>query len=942
MFLFQELMQRLVCRKRSIMKHHYDIGIYGWWGHENFGGCLTYYALNKSLTKMGRSVLMIQEAVGLPPRYIIPDNCIAMRFALKHYDCSPQVHLSELYKFNDKCDAFITGGDQLWNPAIPFVREDNFLNFVDENKLKLSYSTSFGNAGHYPSTEFVDTMAPLLKRFDAISVREDYAVKIAKDFYGVSAKHIIDAVFLLDAEDYVEATHDATVELPEQPYLFAFILNPTQEKRAQIEIIAKKLNLQIVCAPDAAEAYHEEFHKVFQGLDIIPLSIENFLKAYANASYVVTDSFHGTCMSHVFHKDYSVYFNQQRGADRFVSLMKLLKQDSRAIDETMTEQQLLENKEVGFTVDWSVSDANIAKERQEALEWLNTAVNIKKSQDKIPSKFNVFHGLIDPKAMRDNPDFMKIKLLASLLRDYGIKHIVLSPGGRDVPLIRMFEYNEGAFVLHRVTDERSAAYYAMGIATQLRQPVACVCTSGTAASNFLPAITEAYYTGIPLIAITADRYGVYLNQGEDQTIPQKRIFEGVVKKEISLPEAGGRQAEYQSRRDISECILESTHNGFGPVHINVPVENIAVGVNFPREYWKLLPFTHPHILRVGFNDGDAEMYKWVDSLKKSPRILIVFGQNAQLSQKEKDDIELFASKYNCVIVTDHISNLHSEFAVQPFNMLLAISQQEFDKELAPDIVISVGGKRLMNDPLTFKIRGSSKPIRHWSVMPDGKVKDFYFHCTSVIESTQKQFFRWFANRAGDISNDRIYFNKWKECVDKSSAPHVDKFNAHYIQGKFLPLIPAQSILHLGVGQSFYDCRRHKIDSSVSVYCNMGTNGIDGCTSTFLGQCVVAPQDKLCFLLVGDLSFFYDMNSIWNKPLTNNIRILMVNNNGSGLLRSHNLRAVTSVHNTVAEGWVKSTGFEYMCAHSQKEFDMLLPYFISNKSQKALFFEVFCD
>ena len=122
---------------------------------------------------------------------------------------------------------------------------------------------------------------------------------------------------------------------------------------------------------------------------------------------------------------------------------------------------------------------------------------------------------------------------------------------------------------------------------------------------------------------------------------------------------------------------------------------------------------------------------------------------------------------------------------------------------------------------------------------------------------------------------------------------------------------------------------------------MGTNGIDGCTSTFLGQCAVV-KDRLCFLLVGDLSFFYDMNSIWNKELSSYIRILLVNNNGSGLLRGHNLKGITSVHNTSAKGWVESTGFEYISAKSKDEFETELGYFLSEKPKKAVFFEVFCD
>ena len=125
------------------------------------------------------------------------------------------------------------------------------------------------------------------------------------------------------------------------------------------------------------------------------------------------------------------------------------------------------------------------------------------------------------------------------------------------------------------------------------------------------------------------------------------------------------------------------------------------------------------------------------------------------------------------------------------------------------------------------------------------------------------------------------------------------------------------------------------DKTVAIYCNMGTNGIDGCTSTFMGQCSVV-KDRLCFLIVGDLSFFYDMNSIWNKKLSNNIRILMVNNNGSGLLRGHKLEAITSVHNTSAKGWVESTGFKYISASSKEEYEEKLKYFLSAESEAPLF------
>ncbi|MDE6725539.1 MAG: 2-succinyl-5-enolpyruvyl-6-hydroxy-3-cyclohexene-1-carboxylic-acid synthase, partial [Ruminiclostridium sp.] len=674
--------------------------------------------------------------------------------------------------------------------------------------------------------------------------------------------------------------------------------------------------------------------EVFADLDrfiiINEISPMNFLYAYKNATYVITDSFHGTCFSYIFHKNFNVFYNSLRGSDRFESLMKILRLENRRI---YTDEHIQPDLS---SVNFSEADKNISETRKKSLDWLKTVLQTPKA--KLPSIW-----LANPniEMLHKNPDFIKIRILATLLRDYGIKHIVLSPGGRDVPLVRMFEYNEDQFILHRVTDERSAAYFGLGIAAQLRQPVVCVCTSGTAASNYLPAVTEAYYTGIPLIVVTADRQQIYLNHGEDQTIPQQHIYDGVVKKSVTIPEGAGYKAEYQTRRDISDCILESTHNGFGPVHINIAIDNISIGANVERRFWKLLPFIYPHILRVSLNDGESEMMKWVNALKKSTSILVVYGQNPPPTKEQLKNIEAFASKFNCVIVTDYLANLDCAYSLKPHNMLNAISGEEFNRQLSPDILITVGGKRLMNDPLTFKIRGGRGNVRHWSVTPDGKVKDFYFRLSSVIEMSQDSFFEWFANHAGDIRNNGVYYGIWKKLSDKYFTPIVDAFNASYINSLFIPSIPENSVLHLGVGMSFFDCRRYPMHKNVEVFCNMGTNGIDGCTSTFMGQCSVV-KDKLCFLLVGDLSFFYDMNGIWNKQLNKNIRILMVNNNGTGLLRGHNLKAISSVHNTSAKGWVESVGFKYISANTKEEYEKQLNYFISNESEQAIFFEVFCN
>lgn len=907
------------------MIKHYDIGLVGWWYNLNYGGTLTYYALNKALEKLGYSICMIERS-----NVCADGDEIPRVFAKKHYNISPKYSLNDMYKLNELCECFIVGSDQLWNPYLmTWSGPEFFLSFVNDSTKKMSYATSFGNIEKC-DVDFVGEYKKLLDRFDAISVREDYAVDICKNDFGLDAKQVCDPVFLIDKSEYEKIAKDSTVKY-EEKYALKFFLDPNEEKLKASKYILDKMNIDryenftdLQFIDENVAAFGEE--KVN-----INAPIEQLVEAYRKASFIITDSFHGTCFAIIFNKPFISFANFKRGQKRFISLFKWLGISNRLI---MDVNEIYDNYEIYLPYDYKEINKTILESREKSLEWLKHNISKPKINKEVNKKIPV-------NALMENPDFKKIQILVTLLRDYRIKHVVLSPGGRDVPIVRMFEYNADTFIIHNVTDERSAAYYGLGIAAQLQEPVVCVCTSGTAVSNYLPAVTEAYYTGVPLIMVTADRRQVYFNQGEDQTIPQQKIFDGVIKKSVTLPEGSGFQAEYQTRRDISDCILETTHNGLGPVHINISIDNISIGANMGREYWKLLPFINPHIRRISACDDKKTLMKWVDCLKVSNRILIVYGQNCKPNTEQLNNINRFASKYNCVIVTDFISNLNSEYCVKPYNMLNAITQDTFNKELSPDIIISVGGKSLMNDPITFKIRGGVAGIRHWSVTPNGNVKDFFFRLTSVLEMSQDFFFEWFADNAGNIQNNREYYDVWRSMTEKFHAPKIEKWNAHYVQSKFIPAIPADSILHLGVGQSFYDCRRYKLDPSISVFCNMGTNGIDGCASTFMGQCSVE-KNKLCFLLIGDLAFFYDMNSIWNKELQNNIRILLVNNNGTDLLRSHNLKAISSVHNTSAKGWVGSVGFEYLEAHTKEEFHEKLNYFLSRDAERALFFEIFCE
>lgn len=899
----------------------FDIGIVGWWYYYNYGSILTYLALCKALESKGYSVLMIRkignEKSGLENQ--LPEKAIN-----RYCTISKFYNEKTVKELNNLCKSFISGSDQMWNPNCEKdAGKQYFLDFVDEEHKKISYASSIGNSTD-ASNRYKVEYREYLQTFSAVSVREKYSIEYFKKIYGITPSHVCDPVFLCDKHVYLEIMEKSKIKLDKE-YLLCFILDPTEEKKQIIRQMSKILGIEVKCLVDLTDARNKaEELKEFECLPYI--DIEDFLYLFSNASFIITDSFHGTCFSIIFEKKFISIPNYKRGDKRVKELLKLYQLEDRILENPTDIDKYVSD------IKYDVVTSIIEKEREKSWNWLLDKLNNKCD--------NLESNSAEIQRFQSNEDFIRIQLLVTLLRDYGVKKIVLSPGGRDVPIVRMFEYNEEFFDIYRITDERSAAYFGLGLARQSNMPVACVCTSGTAVCNYMPAVAEAYYTGVPVIYITADRQSIYLNMGEDQTIPQKNIFKEITKREITVPEGNGFKVRHQAVRDISDCILETTHNGFGPVHINISVDDITIGQDMPKTAWKLLPFIYPHILRVKYEEKD-KLLRWVNDLKKSKRIMVVYGQNQKLCEDEIDVIKRFVNKYNCIIVTDHISNLHIQGTLMPYNMLHQITQREFDEVLAPDILISVGGKRLMNDPLTHKVRNSKKNIRHWSVRENGDIKDFYYKLSSVLEMSQKAFFNFFTKNVGNVENDKNFFRLWFSYIERYPVIENKEFNGVFVQSVIFPRLPKNSIVHLGVGQVFHDCRKFYIPETVDVFCNMGTNGIDGCVSTFMGQCAVE-KNRLCFLVIGDLAFFYDMNSIWNKKLSKNIRILLINNNGTDLLRSHNLKAIRSVHNTSAKGWVESTGFQYIEAHTKEEFLEKIDLFVSDKSEKALFFEVFCD
>lgn len=366
------------------MDKHYDVGVIGWWHNSNYGSMLTYYALHQTLKNLGYSVLMIHEALGYETGRVKWNyNNAPHRFAKARYDFTEQVHYKDLPQYNNICDSFIVGSDQLWNPHIGRVNSDCFLDFTADDKKRISYGTSFGNAGVLESRpNFVKKNYDNLRRFDAVSVREDYAVKAARDNFNVKAVRVADPVFLPDISEYLTLAEQAENKI-EGEYLLAFILDPTEAKKNVIVKLADKLGYKrIFVLTDPYQTAISKAEQIFsepnmEMFKLEQISPENFLCAYKNAAYVVTDSFHGTCFSYIFRKNFNVFYNILRGADRFVSVVGLMGLENRRIyEDEHTEPDTA-------PIDYSAAEKSVNSLRDLSLDWLKKSLETPK--ENLPS-----------------------------------------------------------------------------------------------------------------------------------------------------------------------------------------------------------------------------------------------------------------------------------------------------------------------------------------------------------------------------------------------------------------------------------------------------------------------------------------------------------------------------------------------------------------------------
>lgn len=533
-------------------------------------------------------------------------------------------------------------------------------------------------------------------------------------------------------------------------------------------------------------------------------------------------------------------------------------------------------------------------------------------------------------------DKMVLQLVA-LLKKFGVSKIVVSPGSRHNKLINSLQA-DNYFKLYLVVDERSAGFFALGLIQETGEPVAVTCSSGTACINYGSAIVEAFYQRLPLLVLSSDRVPELLNQCEDQMYDQASTFVNCTKYHCQLPVVDTPRDEWYCNRIINEALIELTHHGRGPVHINIPFAqhhgtsyDVAALPDARKITLHQLPMTETD-------------FQSVSSRLIGKKVMIVWGQSVvPLRDVEKSENE-FAKKYNAVVLTDKMSNCHANNAIINTTITMSIMKYNQASSLQPDIVISIGANYIFNNELKAYLKSGN--AEHWQVGLEDKVCDPFHTLTDIFEMPEKYFFdKLSENGVSETASN--YYEGWKIISEIPALPDMQYCELYAIT-KLMSQLPENCDLQLANSQTIRMAHYIPINNNIRVNCNRGVNGIDGSMSTAVG--FGSESDKPLYYITGELSFFYDMNSLSIRHLSKKMRILLINNQGGAVMYdkprntpTNNLPIYLAAgENKVAKGWAESLGFKYLTATNKEEVDSGVKTLLDDKIESPILLEVFTN
>lgn len=522
------------------------------------------------------------------------------------------------------------------------------------------------------------------------------------------------------------------------------------------------------------------------------------------------------------------------------------------------------------------------------------------------------------------------QILLSLLKQWGIKKIVVSPGATNYALVGSMQH-DAFFEMYSCVDERGASYMALGMARKAKEPIMLSCTGATSSRNYMAAMTEAYYSKVPILVITSSLSQASIGHLRAQVTDRSHAPIDTVVKSITIDNIKDEEDIWSAIVRINEA-LSLLKNG--PVHINICT-------TYTNDFsCKELPVAR----YIPLYESESTL-----PLLPNGNIAIFIGSHQKFTEQQTQSIEKFCKKHSAVVFTDHTSGYYGKYRL---NMALPFFQGKMlFKENRISLLIHLG--EISGDYYTF---ARLQPKEVWRVSEDGAYRDFFKSLKNVFKMSEEQFFDKYCNQ-GIVTNE--YFNECQLLLSKcrKNIPNLG-FSNIWIASQLSQKLPTNSVIHLGILNSLRSWDFFDLPVGVESASNVGGFGIDGCVSSIIGAAMVKP-DKLYFCVVGDLTMFYDINSLLSKYLPKNLRILVVNNGRGTEFRNYNHLATIAFgksvdayiaaygHNGVQsrslfKGVCECSGIDYYVCESKSDFETVRDLFVSDKVNKAMVIEAFTD
>ncbi|WP_066758533.1 2-succinyl-5-enolpyruvyl-6-hydroxy-3-cyclohexene-1-carboxylic-acid synthase [Crocinitomix algicola] len=531
--------------------------------------------------------------------------------------------------------------------------------------------------------------------------------------------------------------------------------------------------------------------------------------------------------------------------------------------------------------------------------------------------------------------------LAELCSQAGIRQIVLSPGSRNAPLVIAFDSHPEieTFVVH---DERSASFFALGLAEASGKPVALACTSGSAPVNYGPGIVEAYYRQIPLLVLTADRPSQWIDQGDGQTIRQKKMFANFIKADFELPNQPNSEEVLISDKIVNQALNLLVNQPTGPVHINIPLNEPLYNTQdfIPNPVNEL-------VLNNNLELNDEEVAFIRENYQKLEKKLVLIGQ-LNPSEIDISTLKPLLTDPSVAFLVENTSNIQDfENVCHCIDRTLSIINEDEIQKYQPDLLITLGGAIISKRIKAFLRK--CKPQQNWRVGNFMIDEDTYASKTKSFKVNPKSFFKIFKNN--NIVPTSTFGNLWKQADFLAEQRHIEFLNSvPFSDFKAFELIidtlPEFANLHMGNSSVVRYCQLFNPIQSVKYYSNRGVSGIDGSSSTAAGF-ARNTLEQLNVVISGDISFFYDSNAWWNAYLSPNLRIILINNGGGGIFeiidgpaKSDQSKSFIAPFEANAELLSKAFNLNYITASSENEMMNLFELFYSEfENKRPVVFEI---